>query len=163
ALRLGPALHPKTHDFSTSTARVLALERRGLGTPAAALNVYESAWIIEVIDTGVGVVHVQATGIDHDFPRRIELHVGTVHGPRRRPFEIDGFGIVAAAMARALELVLAGLPFRRATQMSATGENDEEPIGLLDHPDAIGHQEALIHTQTEIRGIADGENSIRLI
>src|SRR6266700_1283570 len=100
---------------------------RRVRAPAAALHVYKSAGVIEVIDAGVGVVHIKATGIHHDFARGVEFHMGAVHGPRRGPFEIDGFGIVTAAVARALELILAGLPLRRATQMSSAVENDEEP------------------------------------
>src|SRR3989442_13958434 len=154
-MRRGPHL-PTPRSGTCSPPRHAQMRRAGV--PVAALNVYKSAGVIEVIDAGAGVVHVKATGVDRDLARRVELHMGAVHGPRRGPFEIHGFGIVTAAVARALELVLAGLPFRRATEMRAAGENDEQSVRLLDHPDAIGHQEALVHAQAEIGGIADGEN-----
>jgi len=116
-----------------------------------------------VVDARVGIVHVKTTGVDDDLARGVELYMGAVHGPWRRTFEIDGFGIIAAAVARALEFVLAGLPFGRATQMSAAGENDEEPVRLLDDPDTVAHQELLIYAQVEIRRIADGENSVGFV
>ena len=78
-----------------------------------------------------------------------------IHGPRRGPFEIDAFAVVAAAVARALELVFGGLPLRRAAQMGAARENHEDAVRLAHHPDAIGHQEALVDAQGEIGGIAD--------
>ena len=40
-------------------------------------------------------------------------------------------------MARALKLVFAGLPVRRAAEMSAAGVDDEESIGRSRHPDTI--------------------------
>ena len=110
-----------------------------------------------MVDARVGIVHVKATGVDDDLARGVELHMGAVHGPRRGTFEIDGFGIVAAAVARAFEFVLAGLPFGRASEMRATGEHDEEPVRLLDDPDTVAHQKLLIYAQVEIRTIADGE------
>src|SRR5579862_1685729 len=62
---------------------------------------------------------VDAAQVHDDLAFRIELHVGTVHGPRRGAFEVDAFGIVATAMARALEFVFAGLPVRRAAEVGA--------------------------------------------
>jgi hypothetical protein len=135
----------------------------GLEPGTARLQGQKRIGIVKVIDTCLRIVHVQPTGVYDDLARGVEFHVGAVHRPRRGALEIDGFGIVAAAVTRTLELILAGLPFRGATQMRATGEDDEEPVRLLDHPDAVAHQELLIDAEVEIRRIANGKDGIRLI
>src|SRR5260370_26376989 len=56
------------------------------------------------------------------------VHVGAVHGPRRRSLEVDAFAIVTAPVAGALKLVLAGLPIGRAAQVSAAGVDDKDAI-----------------------------------
>ena len=60
-----------------------------------------------------------------------------IHRPRRRAFKIYGFAVIAAAMARTFEFVLARLPVRRAPQMGAASVDYEEPIGGFIDPDAI--------------------------
>src|SRR6185503_4870622 len=45
--------------------------------------------------------------------------------------------VVATTMARALELVLTGLPVGRTTEMRAARVDDEETVGSSRHPDAI--------------------------
>src|ERR1700730_2893320 len=86
-----------------------------------------------------------------------------IHGPRSGTLEIDSFRIVAAAMARALEFVFAGLPFRSASQVGAAREDHEDAVRFANHPDTIGHQVALVDSQAEIAREADGKNSIGFI
>jgi len=66
-------------------------------------------------------------------------------------------------VARTLEFVFTRLPLGCATEVRATGEDDEKPPRLADDPNTIGHQESLIDSQVEIRGIADGKNWIGFI
>ena len=68
--------------------------------------------------------------VHHNLAFGIELHVRAIHGPRRRTLEVDAFGVVAAAVARALELVFAGLPVGRAAQVRADGEITKMPSVL---------------------------------
>ena len=47
--------------------------------------------------------------------------------------------------------------------MGAACENDKNSVRLAYHPDAVGHQEALVDTEREIRGVSDIENGIGLV
>ena len=111
----------------------------------------------------VGIVHIQPAGVHDDLAGGVHFDVRAVHRPRRGPFEVDAFGVVPAAVARALEFVFAGLPFRSAAQVGAARKDHEDAVGFAHHPDAIGHQEALIDAQAEVRGIADGENGVGFV
>src|SRR5258708_365132 len=84
-----------------------------------------------------------------------------IHGPRRGPFEVDTFAVVAAAVARALELVLAGFPIGCAAQMGAAGVNDEHTTRRAVHPDAVLLLPLGIHAQSVVRGVANLENRRR--
>ncbi len=86
-----------------------------------------------------------------------------IHGTRRGTFEVDAFGIVAAAVARALEFVFAGLPVRRAAQVGADRRDHEDALGVAHHPDAVLILELGIDAESEIRGIADLEAGLRLV
>src|SRR5207247_349536 len=72
------------------------------------------------------------------------------------------FRCVAAAVARAFELVLVGLPVRRATQMDAARVDHEQPVGLLRHPDAVSLFILLVNAKRKVRRITDGVNRARL-
>src|SRR4029079_12469039 len=76
----------------------------------------------------------------------------------RRSLEVDSFVGVAAPMARAFELVLAGLPVGRAPQVSASGVNHEQPFGVTNHPDAVLLLELGVDPETEIGGISDSKD-----
>jgi hypothetical protein len=89
--------------------------------------------------------------------------VRTVHGTGCRPFEIDAFGIVARAMAGALELVLARFPVGCATKVRADGRNHEDSFGVADHPDAMRVLKFGIHSKAEVGRKADQEFGLRLI
>ena len=102
-------------------------------------------------------------GVHDDLARGVLFDVRAVHRPRRRTLEVDAFGVIAAAVAGALELVLAGLPFRRAAQVGAARKDHENAVGLAHHPDAVGHQKTLVDAQIEIRRETDGEDGIGFV
>jgi len=128
-----------------------------------ALKAYVSTWIIEVIDAGLRIVHVETAGVDDNLAGGVHFHVRAVHRPRRGPFEINGLGIVTTTVTRALEFVLCRLPFGCATKVSANSVNNEEPVRFLDDPDTMAHQELLIDAQIEIRRKTNRKDSIRLV
>ena len=84
-----------------------------------------------------------------------------VHRTRRRPFKVHAFAVISASVARALELVFARLPVRRASQMCAARINDEETIGCAIHPDAELLLPFGIHAKRILRRISDLENRVR--
>src|SRR5579871_847225 len=86
-----------------------------------------------------------------------------VHGARRGTFEVDALGIVAAAMTGTLEFVFAGFPIRGTAQVSADGGNDEDALGIADHPDAVLILELGVHAESEVGGIADAEARFGLV
>src|SRR5882724_6923092 len=85
-----------------------------------------------------------------------------VHRTRCRPLEVHAFAVISAAMAGALELVLARLPVGRATQVRAAGVNHKNAIRGLVHPDAKTLLPLGIHAKPIIFGIADLEAGSRL-
>src|SRR5215472_16623607 len=80
---------------------------------------------------------VEVAEVNLDLPFGSLRNMGSIHRARRRPFKIDSFRIVPAAVARALELVFAGLPIGRAAEMSTDRRNHEDPLGVPHHPDSI--------------------------
>ena len=65
----------------------------------------------------------------HDYLAfSIKLHMGAIHGPRRRTFKVNPFAVVSAAVARAFEFVFTGLPIRRTAQMRAASVNHKQTI-----------------------------------
>ena len=86
-----------------------------------------------------------------------------VHGTRRGPFEIDALAVISAAMTGALEFVFRRFPFRRAAQVRAASENDEDSVRLADHPDAIGHAGNVGQSPCEIGWITDIENCVGFV
>ena len=65
------------------------------------------------------------------------MHLGTIHGPGRRPLEVDSFTVVATAVTGTLKLVFARPPVRSAAKMRAAGVDNEYAVRSLVHPDAI--------------------------
>src|SRR5580704_9358725 len=116
-----------------------------------------------MVHSRTGIVYKQPAGIHRDFPGGIKLHKRTIHGPGCRTFEVHTLAVISASMAGALEFVFSRFPFRSASQVRAAGENDEKAVGLADNPHAVGHQEALIDAQSEVRRKSDIKNSIWLI
>src|ERR1700693_5164460 len=96
------------------------------------------------------VVHEQTACVHGNLPGRIELHKRTIHGTRRRAFEVHAFTVISASMTRTLEFIFRRLPFRSAAKVRAPSENDEETVRLSHNPNAIGHQEALIDSKREV-------------
>src|SRR5208337_2402876 len=120
------------------------------------LHGYKSAGIIKVIRAALALEpRIEPAGIHHDLPFGPQLHMGTIHGPRRGPFKVDPFGSVAAPVAGAFELVLGRLPIRRATQVRALGNNAEKTGRLFDHPDSVGLLVFLINSDLEVRRITN--------
>src|SRR5262249_33607964 len=92
-----------------------------------------------------------------------KFHVRAIHGTRRRTLEVDAFRVVAAAMARALELVFAGLPIGRAAQMRADRRDHENALGILHHPDAMVLLKFGIHAESEVGRKSDFELALRFV
>src|SRR5439155_14838639 len=104
---------------------------------------------------------IQPRSIHDDLPIRSQFHMRPVHRTRRRPFKVHAFAVISASVARALELVFARLPVRRASQMCAARINDEETIGCAIHPDAELLLPFGIHAKRILRRISDLENRVR--
>src|SRR5262245_63621424 len=88
--------------------------------------------------------------------------MGTIHRPRRRTLEVDAFRIVAAAVAWTLELVFAGLPIRRATQVRANGRDHEDAFRIANDPDTVRVLKFSIDAEAEVGWIPDCERCFRL-
>ena len=99
----------------------------------------------------------------HNLTIGVELDMGAIHGARCRTFEVDSFSVVAAAMARALELAFAGDPVGSTAEMGADRGDHEDAFAVSHHPDSVLALELGIHAETEIGGVADLEHRIRLI
>ena len=111
--------------------------------------------IVELVPAAFAAIpHVKSGLVGNDLALRVQFHVGTVHGPRRRPFKIDSFRRVAAAVAGALEFVFRRLPIRSAAQVRALGKDRENLGGLPHHVDSILLLEPVTDTQHVIRRVA---------
>jgi len=83
--------------------------------------------------------------------------MSAIHRARRGTFEVNALAVVAAAMARTFELVLASFPVRCAAEMRATSVNDKQAIRSLGYPDAILLLPFSIHPERVIAGRSDSE------
>ena len=100
---------------------------------------------------------VQARGVDDDLSGRIKLNVRSVHRTRRRSLEVYSFAGVAASVTRAFELVFGRFPIWCASQVSASGIDHEEPLGVSNDPDAILLLKLGIDSKAEIGEVPDSE------
>ena len=66
-------------------------------------------------------------------------------------------------MARAVEHVLLRQPVRRATEVCAAGEDDEDAVGFLDYPDAIRVEKLLVDAQLKVGWVSDVHDRIGFI
>jgi len=105
---------------------------------------------------------VEMTGINYDLTFRVECNLGAVHGPGRRPFEVDAFGVVAAAMARAFELIFAGPPVGSTAEVRTHGIDHENTFRVPHHPDPVCALKLGVD-KAEIRWITDLEFGFRLV
>src|ERR1017187_10129098 len=172
---LAPAITLATALLPSPEALALPLAGAGLpvstgfsGCPLVSAMIRTS----HVPEDGAGIAElrrvtlgprVEVAQIDHNLAFRIQLHVGAIHGSRRRPLEVDAFGIVAAAMARALELVLAGFPVGGAAQVGADSRDHEDALGVAHHPNPEIFLKFGIDAETKIRWVADQEFGFRLV
>ena len=83
-----------------------------------------------------------------------------IHRTRRWSFEVDSFAVVAAAVARTLEFVFAGLPVGRAAEMRAPCINHEQTVRRTVHPDAIFLLEFGVDSESEIGRVANLEKRV---
>src|SRR5712692_7636584 len=90
------------------------------------------------------------------------MDMRAIHRPRGRALKVDRLAVIAAAVTRALELVLAGFPVRCAAEMGAAGIHNEEPIRRLVHPNAILLLVLGIDSEGVVAGKADLEGAGRL-
>src|SRR5260370_5326256 len=105
---------------------------------------------------------IEERGVDDDLAVGRQLHVGAVHGARGRPFEVDALAVIAAAVAWTLELVLARFPVRRTTEVRAARVDHEDAVRCAIDPDAVFLLKLGIDPESELRGIANLENGVRL-
>src|SRR5918999_5996529 len=80
--------------------------------------------LLRLVDDDLAVV-----GTDRD--------AGALERPRSRPLEVDAALVIAAAVARTLELVLRVEPGRRAAEMGADGDQRVDPPLVVDDPHAV--------------------------
>src|SRR2546426_5589472 len=120
------------------------------------------AGLVKLVAARLGVADEQTIRVHDDLAGRVQFQVATVHGPRRRALEVDGFVVVTAAVTRALEFVFRSLPIRRASQMRAPRVDDEQPARDAVHPDAVFALKFGFHTQGKIRRITDRKDGFRL-
>src|SRR5260370_37427740 len=73
------------------------------------------------IDAGLHRVHDRL--IDHQLPVVADIDLESIHRARGRPFEVEAADVITGAVAWTLELLLGLEPSRRASQMSAFGED----------------------------------------
>src|SRR5579859_3274777 len=104
---------------------------------------------------------VQLRRIHQNLPVRREFDLCAIHRTRRWSFEVDPLAVVTATVARALELVLTGLPVRRASQMCAACINHEQPVRRAVHPDAKFLLELGVDAQRKFGRIANLKDGVR--
>src|SRR5260370_1463967 len=131
--------------------------RAGKSPASARLRRQKCSRIIEFARLSLGPL-VEPRCVHNALAIGSEFHMRALHGPRRGPFEVDTFACVAAAVARALELVLAGFPIGSAAQMGAASINDEHTTRRAVHPDAVLLLPLGIHAQSVVRGVANLED-----
>src|SRR5215470_593639 len=83
------------------------------------------------------LVEVLDALVDHDLPVLGARDAQPLERTRRGPLEVDAGLVEAAAVARALELVLGGEPARRAAEMRALREERVETFLGADDPHAL--------------------------
>src|ERR1700684_695964 len=104
---------------------------------------------------------IEPRGVDDDLSIGRQFYFGAVHRPRSRSLEIDSLAVVAAAVAGTFELVFAGFPVWRASQVGAARIDHEYPIGRAIDPDAIFLLELSVNAKRKLRGITNLENGVR--
>src|SRR5436190_3147650 len=80
---------------------------------------------------------VKLAHVNHDLAFSVELNMGAIHRPWRRPLEVNCFAVIATAVTGAFEFVFAGLPVRRTSQMCAARVDDKQSIGSLIDPNTV--------------------------
>ena len=85
-----------------------------------------------------------------------------IHGAWGRTFEVYALAVIAAAVAGAFELVLAGLPIWSAAKMCTSGVDHKHPVRRTIDPDAIFLLKFGIDAESKFRWITDLENGVRL-
>src|SRR5439155_20084063 len=103
---------------SSDRSRNQPVSPRGQGSRSHKLRRQVSSIIIELARLPLRPL-VESRHIYQDLTVRRSFDVGSVHGTRRRIRKVDLFAVVATALARAFEFVLAGFPVGRAAQMRA--------------------------------------------
>src|SRR3984957_14147736 len=103
---------------------------------------------------------IQLRGIHQNLPIGREFHMRTIHGTRRRAFEINPLAVVPTAVARTFEFIFAGFPIRSAAQVCAARVDHEDSIRRAVNPDAIFLLKLGVDTQREFRGVAVLENRV---
>src|SRR5882762_5204731 len=101
---------------------------------------------------------IEPGGIHDNLTVWRQLHVRAIHRTRCRSFKVDTFAVVAAPMAGAFELVLAGFPIGCAAEVSAASVDDKHAIRRAVHPDAVFLLPLGIYTQGVVRGITNLED-----
>src|SRR5215203_3803792 len=148
-LRLSVGMPTRKMDFQTCVL-VMLLDRLPIMSPLSGIFQDQSIQARSIQnwssagDEGVAVFPLPQLPlellrfVDDDLAVvRADEDAGALERPGRRPLEVDAAPVVAAAMARALELVLRVEPGRRAAQVRADGDQREDPPLLVDDPHPV--------------------------
>src|SRR5690348_3445967 len=105
---------------------------------------------------------IEPGSVHDNLAIRSNLYVRAVHRARRRAFEVHSFAVIAAAVAGALEFILACLPVGSAAQMRAARVDNKNAVRSAVHPDAVFLLELGVYAKRVVGGIADFKNRGRL-
>src|SRR5262249_38302181 len=123
-------------------------------------HVQKRASVVEVARLALGPGE-QLGDINDDLSVGRQFQLGPVHGTRRRTLEVNSFAVVAAAVARTLEFILARLPVGGAAQVRAASINHEQAVGGAINPDTVFLLPLRVDAESVVRRIANLERSAR--
>src|SRR5215212_8354989 len=164
-LRLSVGMPTRKMDFQTCVL-VMLLDRLPIMSPLSFQALSESGGR----DEGVGIFPLAQLPlellrlVDDDLAVvRADEDAGALERPGGRTLEVDAALVVAAAVARALELVLGVEPRRRAAEVGADGDQGVDPPLVVDDPHPVLVDETGVHhARREVLGLADLEAGRRL-
>ena len=85
--------------------------------------------------------------------------MSAIHRSGSRALKINSFTVITTTVTRALKLVFGRFPIGCASQVSASGIDHEESLGISDDPDAILLLKLGIDPKAEIREVSNSEHS----
>ena len=109
----------------------------------------ERAFFVELILSALWPV-VETCCVDYYLAGGIDLNVRAVHRSRRGTFEVYPFAGVPAPVARTFELVFAGFPVGRASEVCAASIDDEESRRISHDPNTVLLLELGVDPEAEV-------------